>query len=64
LLKRLEGSDFKVAKYVRRADELLTIARMMRDPGFFGPIRKRRHRCADRIAEAFLHWAERQLEKP
>jgi hypothetical protein len=33
-------------------------------PGLAGPVTKRQHRRAARIAEAVVRWAERQIEKP
>jgi len=64
LLERLERSGLKIPKYVRQADELSPFAVATRYPGLFGPVTKRQHRRAVRIAEAALRWAERQIGKP
>jgi HEPN domain-containing protein len=61
LLKRLERSGLKIPKYVRQAEELSPYAVEMRYPGLAGPVTKRQHRRAVRIAEAVLRWAERQI---
>jgi HEPN domain-containing protein len=64
LLERLERSGLKIPKYVRQADELSPFAVVTRYPGLFGPVTKRQHRRAVRVAEAVLRWAERQIGKP
>jgi HEPN domain-containing protein len=64
LLERLEGTGIKIPKYIRQADELSAFAVVTRYPGLIGPVRKRQHRRAVRIAEAVLLWAERQIGKP
>ena len=44
--------------------ELSPFAVMMRYPGPAGPVTKRQHRRAVRIAQDVLRWAERLIEKP
>ena len=61
LLKRLERCGLKIPKYVRQADELSPFVVETRYPGLAGPVTKRQHRRAVRIAEAVLRWAERQI---
>jgi HEPN domain-containing protein len=61
LLNRLDGSGLKIPKYVRQADELTPFAVVTRYPGLVGPVTKRQHRRAVRIAAAVLRWAERQI---
>jgi HEPN domain-containing protein len=63
LLKRLEDSGFKVPKYVREAKELTPFAAESRYPGLTGPVTLKEHRRLVRVAEAVLHWAERQVGK-
>src|SRR5262245_17751648 len=64
LLDRLERSGLKIPKYVRQSDDLTPFAVAARYPGLAGPVTKRQHRRAVRIAEAVPRWAERQLGKP
>ncbi len=64
LLRRLERSGLKIPKYVRQAEELSRFAVKTRYPGLAGPVTKRQHRRAVRIAEAVLRRAERQIGKP
>jgi len=64
LLKRLERNGLKVPKYVRKAHELTRFASEARYPGASGPVSKREHRHFVLIAEAVLHWSERQIGKP
>ncbi len=59
---RLDGSGLKIPKYVRQADELTPFAVVTRYPGLVGPVTKRQHRHAVRIAAAVLRWAERRLD--
>ena len=63
LLKRLERTGIKIPKYVWLADELSPYAVVTRYPGLVGPVTKRQHRRAVRIAEAVLRWAERRIGK-
>jgi len=51
LLRVLEQSGLKIPKYVRQAEELSRFAVEMRYPGLAGPVTKRQHRRAVRIAE-------------
>jgi HEPN domain-containing protein len=64
LLRLLERRGFKVPKYVKRAAELSSYAWEKRYPGDDKPVTPREHRRAVRIAEAVLHWAERQVGEP
>ncbi len=64
LLNRLGASGIKIPKYVRQADELSPFAVVTRYPGLAGPVTKRQHRRAVRIAAAVFRWAERQIGKP
>jgi HEPN domain-containing protein len=64
LLTRLERTGVKIPKYVWQADELSPFAVETRYPGLSGPVTKREHRRAVRIAEAVLSWARRQIEGP
>jgi HEPN domain-containing protein len=64
LLTLLENSGHKVPKYVHRADRLTRFAVETRYPGLFGPVSPAMYRRTVRLAEAVLHWAERQVGKP
>jgi HEPN domain-containing protein len=64
LLQRLERNGLKVPKYVRQADELSPFDVETRFLGLAGPVTKRQHRRAVRIAEAVVRWAERQIRQP
>jgi HEPN domain-containing protein len=64
LLTRLEKNGIKIPKYVRQADELSVFAVVTRYPGLSGPVTKRQHRRALRIAAAVLRWSERQVNQP
>ena len=64
LLRLLELSGLKIPKYVRQANELSRFAVETRYPGLAGPVTKKQHRRALRIAEAVLRWAERQIGTP
>ena len=64
LLTLLESPGLKVPKYVRRAEPLTRFAVETRYPGFSGPVTPALHRRTVRLAEAVLHWAERQMGKP
>ena len=59
LLALLEQSGVKIPKYVRQSDELSPFAVAARYPGLAGPVTKRQHRRAVRIAVDVLRWAER-----
>ncbi|HYV38273.1 MAG TPA: HEPN domain-containing protein [Gemmataceae bacterium] len=64
LLDRLSINGVKVPKYVRQADKLSQYAVATRYPGAAGPITKKQHRRAIRIAKLVLGWAERMATKP
>jgi HEPN domain-containing protein len=64
LLNQLEASGLRIPRYVRQADELSQFAVATRYPGLGGPVTKRQHRRAIRIAESVLRWAERLISKP
>jgi hypothetical protein len=64
LLQQIEHSGVKVPKYVRQADELTLFGLLADYPVLAGPVTKRRHRRAVRIAESVLRWAERRIGKP
>jgi HEPN domain-containing protein len=64
LLQQLERSGVRIPKYVRRADELTPFAVETRYPGLLGPVTQGQYRRAVRVAEAVLHWAERQIAGP
>jgi HEPN domain-containing protein len=63
LLTLLENSGLKVPRYVRRAEPLTRFAVETRYPGFSGPVTPAVYRRTVRLAEAVLHWAERQIGK-
>src|SRR5438874_2170281 len=62
LLTLLDRNGLKVPKYVRRADALTRFAVESRYPGLSGPVTKREHQAAARIAAAVVGWAERQMK--
>jgi HEPN domain-containing protein len=64
LLQRLERSGVKIPNYVRKADDLSNYAVETRYPGHMGPVTKRKHRRAVRLATVVLRWAERQVGQP
>jgi len=64
LLDLLEKGGVKIPKYVLRADDLTRYAVELRYPGLSGPVTKRQHRRAVRIAESIVRRAERQIPKP
>ena len=64
LLQLLEDNGLKVPKYVREAYRLSRFAVDTRYPGISTPIRQALYRKVVRIAEAVVHWAERQITKP
>ena len=64
LLNLLQQHGLKVPKYVREGDELTPFAVESRYPGLSGPVTKREHSRAVRIATRVLRWAERQIAKP
>jgi|SRR5579884_792616 len=64
LLQRLQRSGVKVPKYVWRAGELSPFAALTRYPALVGPVTKRQHQRAVRIAQGVLRWAARQVRRP
>jgi HEPN domain-containing protein/predicted nucleotidyltransferase len=64
LLLLLERDGLKVPKYVKSAKDLTRFALETRYPGASGPVNRRQHRRAVRIAESVVRWAERQIGKP
>jgi HEPN domain-containing protein len=64
LLSQLRQGGVKIPKYVVQADELSAYAVLTRYPALLGPVSKRQHRRAIRIAKAVVHWAELQIDRP
>ncbi|MCL4205303.1 MAG: HEPN domain-containing protein [Pirellulaceae bacterium] len=59
----LAQATISVPKYVQEADQLTRFAVDTRYPGLSGPVSKREHRRALRIAGGILRWATRQVER-
>jgi HEPN domain-containing protein len=64
LVVELGRAGCKTPKYLDRAKQLTRFAIETRYPGMAGPVTARQYRGAVRIAEAALHWAERQVGPP
>jgi HEPN domain-containing protein len=63
LLTLLAQAGVRVPKYVSESDRLTRFAVEARYPGLSGPVTKRDHRRAVRIASGVLRWATRQVER-
>jgi HEPN domain-containing protein len=61
LLTLLDHNGVKIPRYVGEAHDLSRYAAVTRYPDSVGPVSRRDHRRAVRIATAVLGWAERQV---
>ena len=54
----------RIPKAVRDADRLTRFAVITRYPGVVEPVTRKEYQRAVKIAEAVVHWAEKQIAQP